>query len=127
MRGPNVFRGYWNNPEATTLAFHDDWFRTGDLGAIDAEGYVVLLGRMKELIIVGGSNVTPGEVEVVLETEPGVVECAVVGIPDTDLGERITAFVVPRAEEDKAALEARLRTKAEQDLAPYKRPRAWRW
>jgi malonyl-CoA/methylmalonyl-CoA synthetase len=127
VRGPNVFRGYWNNPEATAPAFHDEWFRTGDLGAVDADGYVAILGRMKELIIVGGSNVTPGEVEVVLETEPGVVECAVVGIPDTDLGERITAFIVPRAGEETTALEARLRTKAERDLAPYKRPRAYRF
>ena len=127
VRGPNVFAGYWNNPEATASSFHQDWFRTGDLGAIDTDGYISILGRMKELIIVGGSNVTPGEVEAVLEPDPGVEECAVVGIPDTDLGERITAFIVPRAGEDIAALEARLRTKAEHDLAPYKRPRAYRF
>ncbi len=127
VRGPNVFHGYWNNPEATAPAFHDNWFRTGDLGAIDADGYVSILGRIKELIIVGGTNVTPGEVEVVLETDVGVAECAVVGIPDTDLGERITAFIVPRAGEDTTALEARLRTKAEHDLAPYKRPRVYRF
>ena len=127
VRGPNVFRGYWNNPEATALAFHNDWFRTGDLGAVDADGYVAILGRIKELIIVGGTNVTPGEVEVVLETDTGVAECAVVGIPDTDLGERITAFIVPRTGEDTVALEARLRTKAEHELAPYKRPRVYRF
>jgi malonyl-CoA/methylmalonyl-CoA synthetase len=127
VRGPNVFRGYWNNPEATAAAFRDQWFRTGDLGAIDADGYISILGRIKELIIVGGTNVTPGEVEVVLEADTGVAECAVVGIPDTDLGERITAFIVPRAGEDTTALEARLRTKAEHDLAPYKRPRAYRF
>ncbi|MBM4256544.1 MAG: AMP-binding protein [Deltaproteobacteria bacterium] len=127
ITGPNVFGGYWNNPEAAAPAFHGKWFRTGDLGAIDADGYVAILGRMKELIIVGGSNVTPGEVEVVLETDAGIVECAVAGIPDPDLGERITAFIVPRPGEDKAALETRLRTKAERDLAPYKRPRAYRF
>lgn len=127
VRGPNVFAGYWNNPEATAPAFHTDWFRTGDLGAIDADGYVAILGRMKELIIVGGSNVTPGEVEAALEPDLGVAECAVVGIPDTDLGERITAFIVPRVGEDTAVLEARLRTTAERDLAPYKRPRAYRF
>jgi acyl-CoA synthetase (AMP-forming)/AMP-acid ligase II len=122
-----VFRGYWNNPEATTPAFHEDWFRTGDLGAIDEDGYVSILGRIKELIIVGGTNVTPGEVELVLETDVGVAECAVVGIPDTDLGERITAFIVARTDEDTAVLEARLREKAERDLAPYKRPRVYRF
>jgi malonyl-CoA/methylmalonyl-CoA synthetase len=127
VRGPNVFRGYWNNLEATTAAFHGEWFRTGDLGAFDADGYLSILGRIKELIIVGGSNVTPGEVEVVLETDPGVAECAVVGIPDADLGERITAFIVPRAGEETAVLEVRLRAKAERDLAPYKRPRAYRF
>ena len=127
VRGPNVFSGYWNNPEATEPAFHDGWFRTGDLGAIDADGYVAILGRMKELIIVGGSNVTPGEVEIVLETDVGVAECAVAGIPDADLGERITAFIVPRPGEDPTTLEARLRTKAEHNLAPYKRPRAYRF
>ena len=114
-------------PRQQQPAFHDKWFRTGDLGAIDADGYVSILGRIKELIIVGGTNVTPGEVEVVLETDVGVAECAVVGIPDTDLGERITAFIVPRAGEDTTALEARLRTKAEHDLAPYKRPRVYRF
>jgi malonyl-CoA/methylmalonyl-CoA synthetase len=127
VRGPNVFRGYWKNPEATASAFHDDWFRTGDLGAVDADGYITILGRIKELIIVGGSNVTPGEVEVVLEADPGVAECAVAGIPDTDLGERITAFIVPRAGEETVVVEARLRARAERDLAPYKRPRAYQF
>ncbi|MGE0824061.1 MAG: class I adenylate-forming enzyme family protein [Candidatus Binatia bacterium] len=127
VRGPNVFSGYWNNAEATAAAFHQNWFRTGDLGAFDADGYVAILGRIKELIIVGGTNVTPGEVEAVLETETGVAECAVAGIPDTDLGERITAFIVPRTGEETSTLEQRLRTKAERDLAPYKRPRAYRF
>jgi acyl-CoA synthetase (AMP-forming)/AMP-acid ligase II len=127
VRGPNVFDEYWHNPEATAAAFHDSWFRTGDLGAFEADGYLSILGRIKELIIVGGTNVTPGEVEVVLEADSGVAECAVVGVPDTDLGERIAAFIVPRAGEDPATLEKRLRTKAEQDLAPYKRPRLYRF
>ncbi|HEV8713081.1 MAG TPA: AMP-binding protein [Candidatus Binatia bacterium] len=127
VRGPNVFAGYWQNPEATATAFHDGWFRTGDLGAFSADGYLSILGRIKELIIVGGTNVTPGEVEVVLETEAGVAECAVAGLPDPDLGERIAAFIVPRAGEDTAALERRLRARAERDLAPYKRPRLYRF
>jgi acyl-CoA synthetase (AMP-forming)/AMP-acid ligase II len=82
---------------------------------------------MKELIIVGGTNVTPGEVEAVLELETGVHECAVAGLPDPDLGERIAAFIVPREGEEPAAVEARLRTRVEQDLAPYKRPRLYRF
>ncbi len=127
VRGPNVFRGYWNNLEATADAFHRDWFRTGDLGAFSEDGYLSILGRMKELIIVGGTNVTPGEVEAVLELEAGVHECAVAGVPDPDLGERIAAFIVSREGEDTAAVEERLRARVEQDLAPYKRPRLYRF
>ena len=127
VRGPNVFSGYWHNPEATATAFCDDWFRTGDLGTFSADGYLSINGRMKELIIVGGTNVTPGEVEIVLEAESGVRECAVAGIPDVDLGERVAAFIVPKEGEDTARLEDRLRTRTEQDLAPYKRPRLYRF
>ncbi len=127
VRGPNVFSGYWHNPEATAAAFCNDWFRTGDLGVLSADGYVSISGRMKELIIVGGTNVTPGEVEVVLEAELGVRECAVAGLPDADLGERVAAFIVPKEGEDTARLEDRLRKRVEQDLAPYKRPRLYRF
>lgn len=127
VRGANVFSGYWQNPEATAAAFCDGWFRTGDLGALSEDGYLSILGRIKELIIVGGTNVTPGEVEAVLEAEAGVAECAVAGVPDPDLGERIAAFIVPRAGEDPATLEQRLRARAAQDLAPYKRPRVYRF
>lgn len=126
VRGPNVFSGYWRNPEATAEAFVGEWFRTGDLGAFSEDGYLSILGRIKELIIVGGTNVTPGEVEAVLETDAGVAECAVVGLPDPDLGERIAAFIVPRAGEEPTVLEQRLRTKTERELAPYKRPRVYR-
>ena len=125
VRGPNVFGGYWNDSQATAAAFEGDWFRTGDLGAVSEDGYVSILGRMKELIIVGGTNVTPGEVEAVLELESGVHECAVAGLPDPDLGERIAAFIVPRQGQDPAVVEARLKARVEQDLAPYKRPRRY--
>jgi malonyl-CoA/methylmalonyl-CoA synthetase len=125
VRGPNVCPGYWHDPEATQAAFHQGWFRTGDLGAFDTDGYLAILGRIKELIIVGGTNVTPGEVEVVLEGEPGVVECAVVGVPDPDMGEKVAAFVVARPGEDPGDLETRLRGRAEKELAPYKRPRLY--
>lgn len=127
VRGPNVFSGYWNNVEATAAAFSGDWFRTGDLGAFSLDGYLSILGRIKELIIVGGTNVTPGEVEAVFETDAEVAECAVAGLPDPDLGERIAVFIVPRLGVDAAVLEQRLRAKAETDLAPYKRPRLYRF
>ncbi len=127
VRGPNVFSGYWNNPQATATAFCDNWFRTGDLGVLSADNYLSINGRMKELIIVGGTNVTPGEVEAVLETQAGVRECAVAGVPDADLGEKVAAFVVPQADQDATALESHLRKRAEQDLAPYKRPRLYRF
>jgi malonyl-CoA/methylmalonyl-CoA synthetase len=103
------------------------WFRTCGLGAFSEDGYLSILGRIKELIIVGGTNVTPGEVEAVLEADTGVAECAVVGMSDPDLGERIAAFIVPREGEESTVLEQRLRAKAEQDLAPYKRPRQYRF
>jgi malonyl-CoA/methylmalonyl-CoA synthetase len=125
VRGPNVFRGYWNNPEATVPAFCDGWFRTGDLGTFSEDGYLTILGRIKELIIVGGTNVTPGEVEAVLEVENGVAECAVAGVPDADLGERIVAFIIPREGTTVTDLEKRLRARAEKNLAPYKRPRQY--
>ena len=127
VRGPNVFRGYWRNPAATAEAFHDGWFRTGDIGVLDADGYLTIDGRMKELIIVGGTNVTPGEVEAALEPETGVRDVAVAGVPDADLGEKVAAFVVPRDGADPATLEARLRQRVERDLAPYKRPRLYRF
>lgn len=127
VRGPNVFRGYWRNPAATAEAFHDGWFRTGDMGVLDADGYLTIDGRMKELIIVGGTNVTPGEVEAALEPETGVRDVAVAGVPDADLGEKVAAFVVPQDGEDSATLEMRLRLRVERDLAPYKRPRLYRF
>ena len=133
VRGPNVFSGYWKDAEATAAAFDGDWFRTGDLGAVSDDGYVSILGRMKELIIVGGTNVTPGEVEAVLELESGGARMRgfIAGLPDPDLGEIIAAFVVPRqgdCSHDPATLEApRLRTRVKQDLAPYKRPRRYRF
>ena len=121
LRGPNVFAGYHGRPDATAEAFTDDgWFRTGDLGRVDADGYYTIAGRSKELIITGGYNVYPREVEEVLERHPGVDEAAVVGVPDDDWGERVVAFVVAGTldEPGLAALVA-------QHLAPYKRPRAY--
>ena len=107
VRGPNVFAGYWRRPEATAGSFRDGWFRTGDLGAVDPDGYLRIVGRAKELIISGGFNVYPREVEEVLLAYPGVTDAAVVGAPDAEWGERVCAFVVAEpgvTDRDLAAL-----------------------
>ncbi|MCB9833408.1 MAG: AMP-binding protein [Planctomycetes bacterium] len=121
VRGANVFSGYWGDDIASRSAFDDQGrFRTGDLGRIEADsGHLVISGRAKELIISGGFNVHPREVEEVLLELPGVRECAVVGLPDDDLGECVTAFVVPDPGFDRALVDQVLRER----LSGYKRPR----
>jgi malonyl-CoA/methylmalonyl-CoA synthetase len=97
VKGPNVFKGYWRMPEKTKEEFTDDgWFRTGDVGKVDARGYVTIVGRSKDLIISGGYNVYPAEVEGYLNELPGVAESAVIGVPHPDFGEVGVAVVVPR-------------------------------
>ena len=121
VRGPNVFAGYWRRPEATAGSFRDGWFRTGDLGAVDPDGYLRIVGRAKELIISGGYNVYPREVEEVLLAHPGVVDAAVVGAPDAEWGERVCAFVVA----EPGVTDHDLVDWCGSRLAPYKRPRRW--
>ena len=95
VKGPNVFKGYWRMPEKTKAEFRDDgFFITGDLGKIDANGYVHILGRGKDLVISGGFNVYPKEIESEIDAMPGVIESAVIGIPHADFGEGVTAVVV---------------------------------
>ncbi|MCA6111785.1 malonate--CoA ligase [Bradyrhizobium cenepequi] len=95
VKGPNVFKGYWRMPEKTKAEFRDDgFFITGDLGKIDAKGYVHILGRGKDLVISGGFNVYPKEIETEIDGMPGVVESAVIGVPHADFGEGVTAVVV---------------------------------
>jgi malonyl-CoA/methylmalonyl-CoA synthetase len=95
IQGDNVFAGYWRNPSKTREEFTTDgWFRTGDVGVIDSDGYLSIVGRAKDLIITGGYNVYPKEVELVIDAMPGVVESAVVGVPHPDFGEAVTAAVV---------------------------------
>ncbi len=97
VRGPNVFQGYWQMPEKTAEELRPDgFFVTGDLGCRDAEGYVQIVGRQKDLIISGGYNIYPKEVELLLDEQPGVLESAVVGLPLPDLGEAALAVLVPR-------------------------------
>ena len=120
VRGPNVIEGYYERPEANAEAFTPDgWFRTGDLGEFDDDGYLRLVGRSKELIITGGYNVHPREVEEAIATHPEVREVAVVGRPSEQWGEEVTAVVVA---ESPVAAEA-LRSHAAQQLAPYKVPK----
>ncbi|PWK62519.1 malonate--CoA ligase [Roseicyclus mahoneyensis] len=122
VRGPNVFKGYWQMPEKTREELQDDgWFITGDLARIDADGYVTIVGRGKDLIISGGYNIYPKEIELFLDAQPGVKESAVVGAPHPDFGESVVAVLVPEAGEtiDLATIEAAARA----DLAGFKRPR----
>lgn len=121
IRGPNVMSGYYNRPVENLAAFTGDgWFRTGDMGFLDAEGYVTICGRIKELIVRDGEKIMPREVEEVLEQHPKVLEAAVVGEPDGTRGEAIIAFVVP-AEQPPTAEE--LREFCRSKLADFKVPR----
>jgi malonyl-CoA/methylmalonyl-CoA synthetase len=123
VRGPNVFPGYWNRDEATQDAFEDGgWFHTGDLGWRNTDDYVTIVGRAKELIITGGYNVYPREVEEVLEAHPGVAEAAVVGVPSREWGEEVAAFVVAESA-GELLTEAALVAWCSERLANYKRPR----
>lgn len=96
VRGPNLMSGYYNQPEATASALRDGWYRTGDLARSDKNGYLTITGRLKELIIRGGQNIAPAEVEVAVNALDGVLDCAVTGIPHEKLGEVPVVFVVPR-------------------------------
>jgi malonyl-CoA/methylmalonyl-CoA synthetase len=122
VRGPNVFEGYWRMPEKTKEEFTaDGWFKTGDVGRIDAQGYVTIVGRSKDLIISGGFNVYPAEVEGTLNDLHGVGESAVIGVPHADFGEAVVAVIVarPGTAPDAAALIGELKSK----IANFKVPK----
>jgi malonyl-CoA/methylmalonyl-CoA synthetase len=122
LRGPNVFKGYWKQPEKTAESFTaDGWLRTGDLGFRDRDGYLTLCGRSKDLIISGGLNIYPPEVERVLAEHPSVAACAVIGCPDREWGERVTAVVV--VHRGKTVSGADLIAFCRERLAPYKSPK----
>src|SRR5262249_10068731 len=121
-RGPPVFAGDWGGSDATAEAFSaDGWFKTGDLGWRSTDGYYTITGRARELIISGGYNVYPREVEDVLAEHPSVAEVAVLGLPDADLGEQVVAVVVPRAGQTPDAAE--IIAFCRERLASYKKPR----
>ena len=122
VRGPNVFKGYWRMPEKTAEELRGDgFFITGDLGLIDRSGYVSIVGRGKDLIITGGFNVYPKEVEAEIDSIDGVVESAVIGLPHRDFGEGVTAVVV--ATRDRPASEAAIMNHLESRLARFKLPK----
>jgi malonyl-CoA/methylmalonyl-CoA synthetase len=143
VRGPHVFKGYWRNPAATAEVFDaEGWFSTGDLGWRSADGYFTISGRARELIISGGYNIYPREVEEVLEAHPLVAEAAVLGLPDAEFGELVVAVVVPiadcrlqiadAAEEERQSkigypegvnLKSKMVDWCREHLASYKKPR----
>ena len=121
IRGHNIMKGYWGKPEATAEAIPDGWFRTGDLAKVDSDGYFFIVGRQKDLIIRGGYNVYPREIEEALHEHQAVAEVAVIGIPHADLGEEIGAAV--QLKPGATATAAELRAFARERVAAYKYPR----
>jgi fatty-acyl-CoA synthase len=121
IKGPEVMLGYWNNPKATAETIVDGWLRTGDLARIDEEGYVFIADRAKDMLISGGLNVYPAEIEAQIVAFEGIAECAVIGVPDDKWGERPAALINAKPGEviDTAALLAHCR----ENLADYKLPR----
>jgi long-chain acyl-CoA synthetase len=122
IRGPNVMTGYLNNPEETRAAFWENgWFRSGDIGRFDENDYLYIVDRLKDMIITGGENVYPREVEEVVYTRPEVELCAVVGLPDKEWGERVTAFIVPKP--GKTVVPEELKLFLKSHLSPFKVPK----
>jgi len=122
VRGPNIMKDYLDNPDATREAFWDGgWFRSGDIGLFDDDGYLYIVDRLKDMIITGGENVYSREVEEVLYTRPEIQECAVIGVPDPEWGERVTAFLILRPGEafDKDELHVYMKSR----LSPFKVPK----
>ncbi len=122
VRGAHVMSGYWNNPAATAEAFRDGWYRTGDVARRDEDGYCYIVDRVRDMIISGGLNVYPAEVEACLQRHPAVLEAAVIGVPDDEWGESVKAIVVLRP--GAAAGEAALIEHCRAHLAGYKKPRS---
>jgi long-chain acyl-CoA synthetase len=121
IRGHNVMKGYWNRPDATAEVIKDGWLHTGDVATVDEDGYFFVVDRKKDMIIRGGYNVYPREIEEVLYEHPAVLEVAVIGVPDEKMGEEVGAAVVLRPGED--ATEADIRGFVRERVAAYKYPR----
>jgi long-chain acyl-CoA synthetase len=126
IRGRNIMKGYLNNAEANEAAFwKDDWFRSGDVGIIDPHGYLFIADRIKDMIITGGENVYPREVEEILYAHPDVSECAVIGLPDPEWGERTTAVIVTKS--GQAIEFAEIKSFLKSKLSPFKVPKEYRF
>jgi fatty-acyl-CoA synthase len=124
IRGFNVMAGYFEDPAATAAAVDaDGWLRTGDLATMDERGYLRITGRLKDMIVTGGVNVYPAEIEAAIGAHPDVAEVAIVGVPDARWGEAVVAVV--RAASDARPEEAELDTFTRAQLAPYKVPKRW--
>ena len=120
VRGPQVMAGYWQRPDETARAIQDGWLYTGDVAQMDAEGYVFIVDRKKDMILVSGFNVYPNEVEAVIAAHPGVRDCAVVGVPDEDTGEWVVAYVMRK---DRGVTVDMIRDHCRQSLTAYKVPK----
>jgi long-chain acyl-CoA synthetase len=120
IKGPQVMKRYWNRPEETEQVFLGEWFKTGDIATIDKDGFVKIVDRKKEMILVSGFNVYPNEVENVIGSHEKVLEVGVIGMPDPNSTERVVAYVVPK---DKSVTSAEIITFAKQQLTNYKVPR----
>jgi long-chain acyl-CoA synthetase len=120
IRGPNVMKGYWKKPKETAQALRGGWMHSGDLGMLDSEGYLFITGRLKDLIIKGGENISPNELEEVIHRHPAVADVAVIGVPDATYGENIWALVVPR--HDRTVTEDEVKSHVGQHLTKFKIP-----
>ncbi len=119
-RGPQIMKGYWNKPEETAQVLRDGWFLTGDVGVMSPDGYFSIVDRKKDMVLVSGFNVYPNEVEDCLATHPGILESAVIGVPDAESGEAVKAFVVKR---DESLSEADIRAHCKAHMTAYKVPK----
>ena len=120
IKGPQVMQGYWQRPDETAKAISDGWLATGDIAQMDAEGYIEIVDRKKDMILVSGFNVYPNEVEATIAEHPGVIDTAVVGVPDDETGEVVVAFVTKK---DPALTEDAVRQHCRKTLTAYKVPR----
>jgi long-chain acyl-CoA synthetase len=120
VKGPQVMQGYWQRPDETARVLRDGWLATGDIAKMDEDGYIQIVDRKKDMILVSGFNVYPNEVEAVIATHPGVADTAVVGVPDDECGEIVVAFVTKK---DQALTEDDVRQHSKQALTGYKVPR----
>jgi long-chain acyl-CoA synthetase len=125
LRGENILKGYYKNPDATATAFRNGWFHTGDIGYRDSEGFYFIVDRKSDMIIRGGENIYPREIDEVLYQHPAVAAAAVVGVPDELYGEDVAAFVVLR--DDASITEDELKEFCRQQLADYKCPKTVRF